>query len=61
MTAGRRRLRRRRTPMMQGLVFRGGNWCGVWMRGSSLVWWMTTGLALLLLSGTHLLMGSSLL
>jgi hypothetical protein len=40
--AGRRRLMRRRTPMMQGLVFR-GDWCGVQMRGS-LVRRTTTGL-----------------
>jgi hypothetical protein len=43
--AGRRRLMRRRTPMMQGLVFR-GDWCGVQMRGS-LVRRTTTGLLVL--------------
>jgi len=56
--AGRRRLRRRRMQLMQGLVFRGDR-CGVQMRGS-LVRWTTTGLPLLL-TGTHLLMGSPLL
>jgi hypothetical protein len=56
--AGRRRLMRRRTLMMQGLVFR-GDWCGVQMR-DGLVRQTMTGLPLLL-TGTHLLMGSSLL
>jgi hypothetical protein len=63
LTGRRRLLMRRRMPMtMQGLVFRGGDWCGVQMRGSSLLVWRTmTGLHLLLRTGTHLLMGSPLL